>query len=218
MCRSWGAQALGEARVSRGSRGGSRGTTRLRNGGGGFTGARLRRQPRGWEGFSLVGRARLGDAGAGSCSSPGSRLRDGPADGGARLYVERLAELAPPYDFGFAERKIKPQPAQNAAAYLSSYFVKGKRGKETLWESARSRGGPHPPLRRVRVRDTGRDSLRRERAAVAATGADCLSTNARRRADATGRQATAPASAALARGPGRFRRARPGFVIGLNGV
>ena len=61
---------------------------------------------------------------------------------GARLYVERLAELAPHYGFGFAERKIKPQPAKNAAAYLSSYFVKGKRGKETLWESARSPAMP----------------------------------------------------------------------------
>ncbi len=61
---------------------------------------------------------------------------------GARLYVERLAELAPQYGFGFAERKIRPQPAQNAAAYLSSYFVKGKRGKETLWESARSPAMP----------------------------------------------------------------------------
>jgi hypothetical protein len=61
---------------------------------------------------------------------------------GAHFYVERLAELAPHYGFGFAERKIKPQPAQNAAAYLSSYFVKGKRGKETLWESARSPAMP----------------------------------------------------------------------------
>jgi hypothetical protein len=61
---------------------------------------------------------------------------------GARLYVERLAELAPQYGFGFAERKVKPQPAQNAAAYLSSYFVKGRRGKETLWESARSPAMP----------------------------------------------------------------------------
>jgi len=57
---------------------------------------------------------------------------------GARVYMARLAELAPQYGFGFVERKIKPQPAGNAAAYLSSYFVKGKRGKATLWESARS--------------------------------------------------------------------------------
>jgi hypothetical protein len=61
---------------------------------------------------------------------------------GARFYVERLAELAPQYGFGFVERKAKPQPAVNAAAYLSSYFVKGRRGKTTLWESARSPAMP----------------------------------------------------------------------------
>lgn len=57
---------------------------------------------------------------------------------GARAYLERLAELAPQYGFGFVERKVKPQPAVNAAAYLSSYFVKGKRGKQALWESVQS--------------------------------------------------------------------------------
>jgi len=61
---------------------------------------------------------------------------------GARCYVERLAELAPQYGFGFVERKVKPQPAVNAAAYLSSYFVKGRRGKATLWESVRSAAMP----------------------------------------------------------------------------
>ena len=33
---------------------------------------------------------------------------------GARAYLERLAELAPQYGFGFVERKVKPQPAVNA--------------------------------------------------------------------------------------------------------
>jgi hypothetical protein len=64
---------------------------------------------------------------------------------GARRYLARLAELAPKYGFGFVHsdpRRVKPQPAANAAAYLSSYFVKGKRGKETLWESARSPAMP----------------------------------------------------------------------------
>jgi hypothetical protein len=60
----------------------------------------------------------------------------------ARFYVERLSELAPQYGFGFVERKIKAQPSVNAAAYLSSYFVKGKRGKATLWESVRSERMP----------------------------------------------------------------------------
>jgi hypothetical protein len=61
---------------------------------------------------------------------------------GARRYVRRLAELAPQYGFGFVERNVKPQPAVNAAAYLSSYFVKGRRGKATLWESVRSAAMP----------------------------------------------------------------------------
>ncbi len=64
---------------------------------------------------------------------------------GARCYLARLAELAPQYGFGFVHhspKHVKPQPAQNAAAYLASYFVKGKRGKETLWESARSSAMP----------------------------------------------------------------------------
>ncbi len=61
---------------------------------------------------------------------------------GARCYVERLAQLAPKYGFGFVERKVKPQPAVNAAAYLSSYFVKGRRGKATLWESVHSPSMP----------------------------------------------------------------------------
>lgn len=57
---------------------------------------------------------------------------------GARAYVARLAVLAPNYGFGFVERKVRPQPAVNAAAYLAAYFVTGRRGKRTLWESARS--------------------------------------------------------------------------------
>jgi hypothetical protein len=61
---------------------------------------------------------------------------------GARLYVSRLSELAALYGFGFVERKVKPQPAVNAAAYLSAYFVKGRRGKTALWESARSPAMP----------------------------------------------------------------------------
>jgi hypothetical protein len=60
----------------------------------------------------------------------------------ARRYIERLAALAPQYGFGYVERKVKPQPAVNAAAYLSSYFVKGRHGKATLWESARSAAMP----------------------------------------------------------------------------
>jgi hypothetical protein len=64
---------------------------------------------------------------------------------GARAYLARLARLAPSYGFGFVHHKrelVKPMPAQNAAAYLSSYFVKGRRGKTALWESVRSSAMP----------------------------------------------------------------------------
>ena len=64
---------------------------------------------------------------------------------GARAYLKRLAELAPHYGFGFVHSKqalVKAMPAENAAAYLSSYFVKGKRGKTALWESVQSRAMP----------------------------------------------------------------------------
>ena len=64
---------------------------------------------------------------------------------GARAYLARLAQLAASYGFGFVHherRLVKPMPAENAAAYLSSYFVKGRRGKTALWESVRSPAMP----------------------------------------------------------------------------
>ena len=64
---------------------------------------------------------------------------------GARAYLARLGELAPKYGFGFVHSKrklVKAMPAQNAAAYLSSYFVKGRRGKVALWESVKSSAMP----------------------------------------------------------------------------
>lgn len=60
---------------------------------------------------------------------------------GARAYLERLADLAPQYGFGFVHHhpdKVKPQPALQAAAYVSSYFVIGKGHKTALAESVRS--------------------------------------------------------------------------------
>lgn len=64
---------------------------------------------------------------------------------GARAYLARLAVLAPRYGFGFVHSKhelVKAMPAQNAAAYLSSYFVKGRRGKTALWEWVQSSAMP----------------------------------------------------------------------------
>jgi len=60
----------------------------------------------------------------------------------ARAYMRHLAELAPQYGFGHLERKIRPMEAKAAAAYLSSYFVTGKKGKEALQTSVRSRSMP----------------------------------------------------------------------------
>lgn len=64
---------------------------------------------------------------------------------GARAYLARLAVLAPKYGFGFVHSKrelVEAMPAQNAAAYLSSYFVKGWRGTTALWESVQSSAMP----------------------------------------------------------------------------
>ncbi len=61
-------------------------------------------------------------------------------------YAQRLSERAPYYGFGYAERKVKPQPARGAAAYLSSYFVTGKKGKTTLQDTVQ-----HPSMRRSRL-------------------------------------------------------------------
>ncbi|MBA3432104.1 MAG: hypothetical protein H0U16_11580 [Actinobacteria bacterium] len=60
----------------------------------------------------------------------------------ARAYMRHLAELAPRYGFGNVERKLRPMEAKSAAAYLSSYFVTGKKGKEALQNSVRSRSMP----------------------------------------------------------------------------
>ena len=46
-----------------------------------------------------------------------------------------LAEFAPRYGFGFTERKLAKRSGKRVAAYLSSYFVTGKKGKLSLQES-----------------------------------------------------------------------------------
>jgi hypothetical protein len=64
---------------------------------------------------------------------------------GARAYLARLAELAGDYGFGFVhhyDKKVRPQAAEHAAAYLSSYFVKGRGEKAPLWESVASGAMP----------------------------------------------------------------------------
>jgi hypothetical protein len=65
---------------------------------------------------------------------------------GVEFYAKRLSELAGQYGFGYVERKIKPQPASAAAAYLSAYFVKGKKEKAQLQHSVQ-----HPAMRGSRI-------------------------------------------------------------------
>lgn len=62
------------------------------------------------------------------------------------FYRRRLEELAPQYGFGFVSQKLKPQAGKAAAAYLSSYFVTGKKEKATLQESVQD-----PELRKGRL-------------------------------------------------------------------
>lgn len=60
----------------------------------------------------------------------------------ADRYVEHLAALRKAFGFGFVERRLRCKEPRAAAAYLSSYFVRGRAGKETLEESVRSRQMP----------------------------------------------------------------------------
>lgn len=61
-------------------------------------------------------------------------------------YRVRLAALAPQYGFGFVSEKVRPQDAKGAAAYLSSYFVTGKKRKAQLQESVQD-----PALKKGRI-------------------------------------------------------------------
>ena len=61
----------------------------------------------------------------------------------AHLYAKYLFGLAPSYGFGFTERKLQSRSPRRVAAYLSSYFVAGKRGKLSLQESVMSPDMPH---------------------------------------------------------------------------
>lgn len=55
-----------------------------------------------------------------------------------RHYRECVELWAPDYGFGFVGRKLRPQPARGAAAYLSAYFCAGKKEKLSLRESVLS--------------------------------------------------------------------------------
>jgi hypothetical protein len=65
----------------------------------------------------------------------------------AFLYFEQLARLAPSHGFGFVGMKegssAQILSGDRAAAYLSSYFVRGSKEKATLQENARNPYMPH---------------------------------------------------------------------------
>jgi hypothetical protein len=60
----------------------------------------------------------------------------------AKAYVEALREMAQPKGFGFVDgwHKVgrKLWPGEQAGAYLSSYFVRGRGGKASITENVRS--------------------------------------------------------------------------------
>jgi hypothetical protein len=60
----------------------------------------------------------------------------------AHLYASYLEKFAAHYGFGFTERRLRKLSSKAAAAYLSAYFVTGKRGKESLQESVMARDMP----------------------------------------------------------------------------
>lgn len=69
-------------------------------------------------------------------STPGERRA-------ADRYLEHLDDLRERFRFGFVERKRLVREPSAAAAYLSSYFVTGKKRKLTLQESVQSKAMPH---------------------------------------------------------------------------
>ncbi len=56
----------------------------------------------------------------------------------ADLYFRELERMAAAHGFGYLERKRRTMAAKASAAYLSGYFVKGKRGKLSLTETVKS--------------------------------------------------------------------------------
>jgi hypothetical protein len=53
----------------------------------------------------------------------------------ADRYLDLVDQLAPHYGFGYSERRRRVMPARAAAAYLSSYFVTGRKEKLSLQKS-----------------------------------------------------------------------------------
>src|SRR4051794_9204700 len=84
-----------------------------------------------------------------------------------RRHLERLSRK-PRYSFGHVNAKfVKPKPAREAAAYLSSYFLGGRGHKAKLTEAVLNRELPRLPLyvsrRLTRVTRTTMRNKRRQR-------------------------------------------------------
>jgi hypothetical protein len=58
------------------------------------------------------------------------------------VYQRELAARASRHGFGYVDRKRQVREAKPAAAYLSSYFVSGRKGKIALTETVKSREMP----------------------------------------------------------------------------
>ena len=56
----------------------------------------------------------------------------------ALAYQQRLTEIAPGYGFGFVQQKMSSARGQNAAAYVSSYFIEGHGRKASIRETVTS--------------------------------------------------------------------------------
>jgi hypothetical protein len=84
-----------------------------------------------------------------------------------RRHLERLSQ-SPRYSFGHVNGKfVRPRPAREAAAYLSSYFLGGRGHKAKLTEAVHNAELPRMPLyvsrRLTRVTKTTMRNKRRQR-------------------------------------------------------
>src|SRR3954447_21351321 len=60
----------------------------------------------------------------------------------ARLYTEELQRLSAQHGFGFPDARWSSYRGQNAAAYLSSYFISGHGSKATVRETTTAKDAP----------------------------------------------------------------------------
>jgi len=85
----------------------------------------------------------------------------------AIAYRDQLERLAPEHGFGYVGQKLSSARGENAAAYVSSYFIAGSGRKATVRETVRSIHAPghivHVSTRLTRATGVTMRSLRRQR-------------------------------------------------------